>query len=570
MIVVLANSDLTFADGWQTSGSHLYPSNVSLMPMPIDSQDIQSSLYYDNNSSITTLNGDNRSLEHSSGYELPNTYNPSSLVVPSGIGAALISSMATLTNGSEPLPEMGCTSAIYGSDMNDLVFVNNASTQLSNHNNSEYLLTDLLSEEDLHMIEMTAANNQSLSHYHMPSHHYIPHHHNQTVITNATEDIMDASSDSAVSSMSSDRIHSLSDNEWIDSCSETSSHNGDPNHSEYSTRMASNGYRLCHTNSAQKKYKLFGRRNECKEESYECVQSSRTEDPNQLQTNGSYSDGYTNGMSDNYCYTDLSPQTAQNHNSLMNGPSVSSVSHNHTYHMQSVHNPELSGSGVPSTATMDALSAIHEQWANTKSCSTRSTRKYSSDGSENLTEEQQLNRDEKRAKALRIPIATHDIINLPIDEFNERLAKYELNEAQLSLIRDIRRRGKNKVAAQNCRKRKLDQILGLQHEVDGMFSQKHSLETQHDQLLMLREMAREKYSKLYHFIVEASANQQSGYDSSICPPDYPNRHYEDEQHMDDERHNSLIVTNCSDSEIRISSLNEMQMNFQNEKFDKND
>jgi hypothetical protein len=108
--------------------------------------------------------------------------------------------------------------------------------------------------------------------------------------------------------------------------------------------------------------------------------------------------------------------------------------------MPSGHNPEMNG--VPSVSAADAMAAIHEQWANSKaSCAARSSRKYSSDG-EGLSEEQlQLNRDEKRAKALRIPIPTQDIINLPIDEFNERLAKYELNEAQLSLIRDIRRRG---------------------------------------------------------------------------------------------------------------------------------
>ncbi|CAG2181836.1 unnamed protein product, partial [Oppiella nova] len=76
--------------------------------MPIDSQEIQSSVYYDTTPSATNLNGDNRStpLDHN-GYEMTNTYNPSSLVVPSGIGAALISSMATLTNGSEPIPELG-------------------------------------------------------------------------------------------------------------------------------------------------------------------------------------------------------------------------------------------------------------------------------------------------------------------------------------------------------------------------------------------------------------------------------------------------------------------------------
>jgi nuclear factor erythroid 2 len=61
------------------------------------------------------------------------------------------------------------------------------------------------------------------------------------------------------------------------------------------------------------------------------------------------------------------------------------------------------------------------------------------------SEEEQLTRDEKRARNLNIPISVDDIINLPMDEFNERLSKYDLSESQLTLIRDIRRRGKNKV-----------------------------------------------------------------------------------------------------------------------------
>lgn len=60
-------------------------------------------------------------------------------------------------------------------------------------------------------------------------------------------------------------------------------------------------------------------------------------------------------------------------------------------------------------------------------------------------EDEQLTRDEKRARNLNIPISVDDIINLPMDEFNERLSKYDLSESQLTLIRDIRRRGKNKV-----------------------------------------------------------------------------------------------------------------------------
>jgi nuclear factor erythroid 2 len=52
---------------------------------------------------------------------------------------------------------------------------------------------------------------------------------------------------------------------------------------------------------------------------------------------------------------------------------------------------------------------------------------------------------------MNIPMTVDDIINLPMGEFNERLSKYDLTEPQLSLIRDILRRGKNKVAAQNLR-----------------------------------------------------------------------------------------------------------------------
>ena len=197
--------------------------------------------------------------------------------------------------------------------------------------------------------------------------------------------------------------------------------------------MASNSYRLGNNNSAQKKYKLFGRRNESREQSY----GTRLLDPNQLHSNNSsaFSDGYTNGLADNYCYTDLSIQTAQNASLLANCPSAPSVSvsHNHTYHIQSGHNSELNG-----MSPLSMSSAQH--WISSGNESNSRSRRYSSD-CENLSEEAQLNRDEKRAKALRIPIATQDIINLPIDEFNERLAKYELNEAQLSLIRDIRRRG---------------------------------------------------------------------------------------------------------------------------------
>lgn len=118
------------------------------------------------------------------------------------------------------------------------------------------------------------------------------------------------------------------------------------------------------------------------------------------------------------------------------------------------------------------------------------------------SDEEHLTRDEKRARALNVPISVDDIINLPMDEFNERLSKYDLSETQLSLIRDIRRRGKNKVAAQNCRKRKLDQILTLADEVKEMRDKKIRLINDHDFAKTECRRMKDKYQQLYRHVFQ--------------------------------------------------------------------
>lgn len=86
-----------------------------------------------------------------------------------------------------------------------------------------------------------------------------------------------------------------------------------------------------------------------------------------------------------------------------------------------------------------------------------------------------LSRDERRAMALKIPFPMEKIINLPVDDFNELLTQYTLTDTQLALVRDIRRRGKNKVAAQNCRKRKLESIIHLERELGQLQTQRENL-----------------------------------------------------------------------------------------------
>ncbi|XP_069828310.1 transcription factor NF-E2 45 kDa subunit [Dendropsophus ebraccatus] len=84
-------------------------------------------------------------------------------------------------------------------------------------------------------------------------------------------------------------------------------------------------------------------------------------------------------------------------------------------------------------------------------------------------------RDERRAVAMQIPFPTDRIVNLPVEDFNELLSRYTLTESQLALVRDIRRRGKNKVAAQNCRKRKMENIAILEKEIGHLRLEREGL-----------------------------------------------------------------------------------------------
>jgi len=54
--------------------------------------------------------------------------------------------------------------------------------------------------------------------------------------------------------------------------------------------------------------------------------------------------------------------------------------------------------------------------------------------------------DEMMCRKLKVPISIQTIIDSPVDEFNQLIERYPLSARQVTLIRDIRRRGKNKVS----------------------------------------------------------------------------------------------------------------------------
>ncbi|XP_054859160.1 transcription factor NF-E2 45 kDa subunit [Eublepharis macularius] len=107
-------------------------------------------------------------------------------------------------------------------------------------------------------------------------------------------------------------------------------------------------------------------------------------------------------------------------------------------------------------------------------------------------------RDERRAMAMKIPFPVEKIINLPVDDFNELVSRFPLSEPQLALIRDIRRRGKNKVAAQNCRKRKLETLVHLERELAELSRERQRLLRDRGEFDRTLTLTKQKLGTLYH------------------------------------------------------------------------
>ncbi|XP_034990222.2 endoplasmic reticulum membrane sensor NFE2L1 isoform X3 [Zootoca vivipara] len=171
-------------------------------------------------------------------------------------------------------------------------------------------------------------------------------------------------------------------------------------------------------------------------------------------------------------YSKFCRMSYQNPSQLQYLPYLEHVGHNHTYNMA----PRTLDTDEPQPAAMGKKSAKDKQ-------------------ADFL--DKQMSRDEHRARAMKIPFPNEKIINLPVEEFNELLSKYQLSEAQLSLIRDIRRRGKNKMAAQNCRKRKLDTILNLERDVEDLQRDKSKLLREKVEFLRSIRQMKQKVQNLY-------------------------------------------------------------------------
>ena len=82
----------------------------------------------------------------------------------------------------------------------------------------------------------------------------------------------------------------------------------------------------------------------------------------------------------------------------------------------------------------------------------------------------------------RKPISRDKLVSMPVEEFNQLLEQASLTEIEVAFMKEWRRRGKNKAAAQIARKRKREEVTDLDSEVKALRKQKAELNKKYDRL----------------------------------------------------------------------------------------
>jgi len=117
------------------------------------------------------------------------------------------------------------------------------------------------------------------------------------------------------------------------------------------------------------------------------------------------------------------------------------------------------------------------------------------------SEDSRSTRDEKLAAKVGLPYSVQELVQCPVDRFNEILTNPNLTKQQIKICKDIRRRGKNKVAAQNCRKRKQETIEDLQVQVEAVRRRRAALLREREQLEQERQRWSSKLLNLEQLVV---------------------------------------------------------------------
>jgi len=126
-----------------------------------------------------------------------------------------------------------------------------------------------------------------------------------------------------------------------------------------------------------------------------------------------------------------------------------------------------------------------------------------------------LTRDKKLVMKMKIPLTVEDIINTPMEVFNDLVCSWEATEEQINICRDIRRRGKNKIAAQNCRKRKMSQISNLETDLVQARMKKEKILSERVKLLWMKQEWRRKLEMIEKKVLKMMGKEENNWKLSM-------------------------------------------------------
>ncbi|NXJ10210.1 BACH1 protein, partial [Odontophorus gujanensis] len=124
---------------------------------------------------------------------------------------------------------------------------------------------------------------------------------------------------------------------------------------------------------------------------------------------------------------------------------------------------------------------------------------------------------------VKLPFNAQRIISLSRNDFQTFLKMHKLTPEQLDCIHDIRRRSKNRIAAQRCRKRKLDCIQNLESEIEKLQNEKENLLKERNLILSTLGETKQNLTGLCQQVCKEAAlsHEQiqilAKYSSSDCP-----------------------------------------------------
>ena len=152
----------------------------------------------------------------------------------------------------------------------------------------------------------------------------------------------------------------------------------------------------------------------------------------QMANYNGYDAGYSDASGSSTNFGRRSADRSFNHSNQANSSRDMEVAdyrqvlHNHSYPMQPGQQPRQVKKYVPSQSSAGT--------------STGSSGDFFKGGRRSMQKMAEKN----------LPFTINEIIDCPVERFMEMLHKYTLTESQLQIIKDIRRRGKNKVQCSQC------------------------------------------------------------------------------------------------------------------------